>query len=218
MRYYLLPPQKPAATRLFNGGNMQTAVSANQIRQHTGTPEMNKQTKAAVKLQDRKWWARQLGRIREAFQTWTTQTQQPKGFDLCITLRDNGVTCHGYVVHDSMVKICQTQCPSRCHRHCTSNGYNWLVDDAVSVPSIHLYIIHNVQLLPIQQCYKNVVTVSMTSMMAEFIMGFQHIAFLPSQASFPITFLKNYARGESVKTTTCHKTVVGVKQISMIPA
>ena len=43
-------------------------------------------------------------------------------------------------------------------------------------------------------------------------MSFQDVAFLPSQASLYITFLKNGGRGESLRTTTYHKTVVGGKQ------
>ena len=43
-------------------------------------------------------------------------------------------------------------------------------------------------------------------------MGFQDVAFMPSQASFSTTFLKKCGRGESLGTTTCLKTVVGGKQ------
>ena len=43
-------------------------------------------------------------------------------------------------------------------------------------------------------------------------MGFEDVAFLPSQASFSTTFLKNCGRSVSLGTTTCPKTVVGGKQ------
>ena len=43
-------------------------------------------------------------------------------------------------------------------------------------------------------------------------MSFQHVAFLPSRASFHTTFLKNCGRGERLRTTTCLGTVVGGKQ------
>ena len=43
-------------------------------------------------------------------------------------------------------------------------------------------------------------------------MGFLEIAFMPSRASFSTTFLKNCGRCESLWTTTCLKTAVGVKQ------
>ena len=43
-------------------------------------------------------------------------------------------------------------------------------------------------------------------------MGFQNIAFLPSRASFPTTFLKNCGRGECLVTITCLKTIVGVSK------
>ena len=43
-------------------------------------------------------------------------------------------------------------------------------------------------------------------------MGFQDVAFLPSKASLPTTFHTNCGRGESLRTTTCPKTVVGGKQ------
>ena len=42
-------------------------------------------------------------------------------------------------------------------------------------------------------------------------MGFQIAEFLP-QASFSTTFLKNYGRGESLRTATCPKIMVGGKQ------
>ena len=41
-------------------------------------------------------------------------------------------------------------------------------------------------------------------------MGFQDLVFLPSQAGFSTRFHKNCRRGESLETTTCRKTVVGV--------
>ena len=43
-------------------------------------------------------------------------------------------------------------------------------------------------------------------------MGFHDVVLLPSRASFSTTFLKNCGRGESLVTTTCHKTVVGGRQ------
>ena len=44
-------------------------------------------------------------------------------------------------------------------------------------------------------------------------MSFQDVAFLPpSRANFSTTFPKNSGRGESLWTTTCHKTVVMGKQ------
>ena len=43
-------------------------------------------------------------------------------------------------------------------------------------------------------------------------MLFQHVAFLPSPASFSSTFLKNCGRGESLGITTCLNNVVGGKQ------
>ena len=39
-------------------------------------------------------------------------------------------------------------------------------------------------------------------------MVIQDVAFLPSRASFPTTFLKNCGRDESLVNTTCLKTVV----------
>ena len=39
------------------------------------------------------------------------------------------------------------------------------------------------------------------------VVGFQDIVFLPSRASVFTTFLKNCGRGESLKTSTCPKTV-----------
>ena len=39
-------------------------------------------------------------------------------------------------------------------------------------------------------------------------MGFQDVAFLPSQASFHTTFLKNCGRSESLMTATYLKTMV----------
>ena len=43
-------------------------------------------------------------------------------------------------------------------------------------------------------------------------MGFGDVVFLPSRASFCITFLKNCGRGEGLMATTCLRTVVGGKQ------
>ena len=48
-------------------------------------------------------------------------------------------------------------------------------------------------------------------------MGFQVAGFLPSRASFFTIFIKNCCRDESVRTTTCLKTVVGVSK-GMLPA
>ena len=42
--------------------------------------------------------------------------------------------------------------------------------------------------------------------------GFQDVAFLPSGASFSAIFLKNCGGGESLRSTTCLKTVVRSKQ------
>ena len=50
----------------------------------------------------------------------------------------------------------------------------------------------------------------------ELIMGFQDVVFLPSRDSFSIIFLENCCRGESLVTTTCLNTVVGVSK-SMLP-
>ena len=47
-------------------------------------------------------------------------------------------------------------------------------------------------------------------------MGFQGVAFLSSQASSSTTFLENCGRGESLETTTCHKTEVGAST-GMLP-
>ena len=43
-------------------------------------------------------------------------------------------------------------------------------------------------------------------------MGFLEVAFLLSLASFLTTFLENSGGGESLRTTTCHKTVFGDEQ------
>ena len=43
-------------------------------------------------------------------------------------------------------------------------------------------------------------------------MGFQDVEFLPPGASFTPHFIKNSGRGESLRTATCSKTVVGGKQ------
>ena len=43
-------------------------------------------------------------------------------------------------------------------------------------------------------------------------MGILDLAFLPSLASFSTTFLKYCGRGESLGTTTCLKTAVGVSK------
>ena len=43
-------------------------------------------------------------------------------------------------------------------------------------------------------------------------MGFHDIVFLPTRASFSTTFLKYCSRGESLRTTTCPKTVIWGKQ------
>ena len=49
-----------------------------------------------------------------------------------------------------------------------------------------------------------------------FQMGFQGVEFLPSKGSFSTTFLNNCGTGESLKTITCAKTVVGVSK-GMLP-
>ena len=46
-------------------------------------------------------------------------------------------------------------------------------------------------------------------------MGFQDAAFL--YARFSVTFLKNSGRGQSLRTTTCPETVVGVNK-GILPA
>ena len=43
-------------------------------------------------------------------------------------------------------------------------------------------------------------------------MGLQGVAVQPSRAGFSTTFLKSCGRGESLGTTTCHKTVVQGRQ------
>ena len=50
----------------------------------------------------------------------------------------------------------------------------------------------------------------------ELLMGFRDLAILPSSASISITFLKNCGICESLRTTTCPKTVVGVSK-GMLP-
>ena len=47
-------------------------------------------------------------------------------------------------------------------------------------------------------------------------MGFRDVALMPPRASFSTTFLKNYGRGESLGTSTCLMTVVGVSK-AMLP-
>ena len=51
----------------------------------------------------------------------------------------------------------------------------------------------------------------------EVLLGFHGVAFIPSKASFSSMFLKNNSSGESLVTTTCLKTVVGVIK-GMLPA
>ena len=46
----------------------------------------------------------------------------------------------------------------------------------------------------------------------ELLMAFQDVTLLPSGASFSATFPKNYGRCESLVTTTCLETVVGVSK------
>ena len=46
----------------------------------------------------------------------------------------------------------------------------------------------------------------------DLVASLKDVAFPPSRLSFPATFLKNCGRGESLRTTTCLKTVVGGKQ------
>ena len=53
-------------------------------------------------------------------------------------------------------------------------------------------------------------------MIGELFIGFQDVAFLPSQASFSTTFLINRSRGEDLGTIACVKTVVGVSK-GMLP-
>ena len=48
-------------------------------------------------------------------------------------------------------------------------------------------------------------------------MGIHDAAFLPSRATMSTTFHKSCGRGESLRTTTCPKTVVGVSK-GMLPA
>ena len=43
-------------------------------------------------------------------------------------------------------------------------------------------------------------------------MGLQDVAFVPSRASFYITFIKNYRRGKSFGTSTYLQTAIGSKQ------
>ena len=43
-------------------------------------------------------------------------------------------------------------------------------------------------------------------------MGFPDIAFLPSQATFSSTCIKNCCRGEWLRITTCFRAVVGARQ------
>ena len=50
----------------------------------------------------------------------------------------------------------------------------------------------------------------------DLLRGFQDVEYLPSRASFFTTFLKNCGRGESLRTTTCLKAVVGVSK-GMLP-
>ena len=52
--------------------------------------------------------------------------------------------------------------------------------------------------------------------MGMLLIGFQDVAFLPSRASFSTAFKKNCGRGESLGTTACPKTVVGVSK-GMLP-
>ena len=47
-------------------------------------------------------------------------------------------------------------------------------------------------------------------------MGFQDVAFLPNRSSFATMFPQNCCRGESLRTTTCLKTVFGVSK-GMLP-
>ena len=43
-------------------------------------------------------------------------------------------------------------------------------------------------------------------------MGFHNVTFLLSEASFSATFLNNCGRGESLRTTTCLRSLVGCRQ------
>ena len=53
-------------------------------------------------------------------------------------------------------------------------------------------------------------------MVGDLGMGFQDVAFLPSQDRFSTTFLKNCGTGESLAIIICPKTVVGGKQASQL--
>ena len=46
----------------------------------------------------------------------------------------------------------------------------------------------------------------------ELLVDLQDVALLPSRACSSTTFFKDCGRGESLRTTTCLKTVVGVSQ------
>ena len=46
----------------------------------------------------------------------------------------------------------------------------------------------------------------------ELLMVFQEVSFLPSRGSFSTTFLINCGKDESLRTTTCSKTVVAVSK------
>ena len=54
------------------------------------------------------------------------------------------------------------------------------------------------------------------SLVGNILIGFWDVTFLPTRACFSTTFLNNCGRGESIGTTTCLKTVVGVGKC-MIP-
>ena len=47
-------------------------------------------------------------------------------------------------------------------------------------------------------------------------MGFQNVAYLPSRANSSTTFLTICGRGESLRTTTCPKTMIGASK-GMLP-
>ena len=46
-------------------------------------------------------------------------------------------------------------------------------------------------------------------------MGLQDVGFLPSRDSFSTTFHKNCGRGESLGTTTCLNSMVGVSKVKV---
>ena len=57
---------------------------------------------------------------------------------------------------------------------------------------------------------------SFNKVLGELIIGFRNVAFLPSEASFYETFLKNSSRGKVFGTAICLKTLVAVSK-GMLP-